>query len=137
MDAPVDRLSIFDLPSRFGALAFLFPDGETPTFGNDQVAVTKDAATALAGCHHSLIDRGVDPDQVRHFTLQMLVALFSEDIDLLPKYLVPQLLADCTSPAKAFDLLGDLFEWMNTPGVVDGGRFKGSPTSMVGSLRGP
>jgi SAM-dependent methyltransferase len=127
MDAPVDRVSVLDLPSRFGALAFLFPGTETPTFGDDHVAVTTEAAAALAACHHSLIDRGVDSDHVRHFTLQMLVALFSEDIELLPKYLIPHLLADCTSPAKAFDLLGDLFEWMNTPGVVDGGRYKGVP----------
>src|SRR5258708_14337050 len=50
MDAPVDRLSVLDLPSRFVALAFLFPGGETPTFGNDHVAVTMEAPAALAAC---------------------------------------------------------------------------------------
>ena len=44
----------------------------------------------------------------------MLVALFAEDIDLLPKYFVTQILEDCTTPASAYDLIGGLFEAMNT-----------------------
>jgi hypothetical protein len=50
----------------------------------------------------------------QHFILQMLVALFAEDIDLLPKYFVTQILEDCTTPASSYDLIGDLFEAMNT-----------------------
>jgi SAM-dependent methyltransferase len=127
MDAPVDRLRIDELPTRFGPLAFLFPNGETPTFGNDHVAVTREAASALASCYQQLSRREIPSDLVRHFILQMLVALFSEDIGLLPPYLIPHLLEDCTSPERAYDLIGDLFEWMNTPGVVNGGRYKGVP----------
>ena len=36
----------------------------------------------------------------QRFILQMLVALFAEDIDLLPKYFVTQLLEDCSTPAE-------------------------------------
>jgi hypothetical protein len=55
----------------------------------------------------------------------MLVALFAEDIDLLPRYFVTRVLEDCSSPASAYDLLGGLFEAMNTSPPVSGGRFKG------------
>jgi hypothetical protein len=55
----------------------------------------------------------------------MLVALFAEDIDLLPKYFVTQILEDCSTPASSYDLIGDLFEAMNTNPPKTGGRFKG------------
>ncbi len=56
----------------------------------------------------------------------MLVSLFAEDIDLLPKYFVTQLLDDISSPADSYDLLGGLFEAMNTKPSPTGGRFKGA-----------
>ena len=59
------------------------------------------------------------------FILQMLVALFAEDIGLLPKYFVTQVLDDAHSPAEAYDLIGGLFEAMNDPKPKSGGRFKG------------
>lgn len=55
----------------------------------------------------------------------MLVALFAEDIGLLDKYCVVQLLQDCKAPADSYDLLGGLFVAMNTPGKTPGGRYKG------------
>ena len=36
-------------------------------------------------------------------TIQILVSLFAEDIDLLPKYFVTQLLAEITTPASSYD----------------------------------
>src|SRR5208283_4501615 len=61
----------------------------------------------------------------QRFILQMLVALFAEDIDLLPRYFVTRVLEDCGTPASAYDLLGGLFEAMNTNPPASGGRFKG------------
>jgi len=55
------------------------------------------------------------------------VALFAEDIGLLDKYFVTNLLADCKSPTDSYDLLGGLFEAMNSPATRTGGRFKGVP----------
>ena len=55
----------------------------------------------------------------------MLVALFAEDIDLLAKYFVTELLDECTTPADTYDLIGGLFEAMNTHGAAGGGRYKG------------
>lgn len=46
-------------------------------------------------------------------------------VDLLPKYFVTQLLDDISSPAESFDLIGGLFDAMNTLPAVEGGRFKG------------
>ena len=61
------------------------------------------------------------------FILQMLVALFAEDIDLLPKYFVTNLLAECKTPADGYDIIGGLFEAMNSRAPKTGGRFKGVP----------
>jgi transposase-like protein/methylase of polypeptide subunit release factors len=55
----------------------------------------------------------------------MLIALFAEDIDLLPRYFVSELLEECTTPADTYDLLGGLFEAMNLNPPAGGGRFKG------------
>lgn len=125
MDVPVDKLTLAELPDRYGPLAFLSPTFEKPTFGNDQEAVTRDAADHLAGCFNKLLTRGVDRPLAQRFILQTLVALFAEDIDLLPKYFVAQLLDEIKQPADAYDLLGGLFTAMNSPGKTPGGRYKG------------
>ena len=125
MDEPVDRLPLDELPSRVGPLAFLLPVPERPVFGNDQEEVTRKAADLLAVCFNKLIQRKVPRPLAQRFTLQILVALFAEDIGLLDKYLVTRLLEDCKSKADSFDLLGGLFEAMNTPGGAKGGRYKG------------
>src|SRR3990172_2108038 len=125
MDEPVDRLPLVELPARFGPLAFLFPSHDRPVFGNDQEEVTRNAADLLAVCFNKLINRKVPRDIAQRFTLQMLVALFAEDIGLLEKYFVTRLLEDCKSKTDSFDLLGGLFEAMNTPMGVKGGRYKG------------
>lgn len=125
MDEPVDRLPIDELPTRFGPLAFLFPTPERPVFGNDQEEVTRRAADLLAVCFNKLVNRKVSRSVAQRFILQMLVALFAEDIGLLEKYFVTRLLEDCKSKTDSFDLLGGLFEAMNTPGGAKGGRYKG------------
>jgi hypothetical protein len=125
MDTPVDRLSLAELPNRWGPLAFLYPTAEQPIFGNDHEAVTRKAADRLAVCFNKLIARKVDRALAQRFILQMLVALFAEDIGLLDQYTVTRLLEDCQKPSDAYDLLGGLFVAMNTPGVTTGGRFKG------------
>ena len=125
MDSPVDTVPLAELSERWGPLAFLFPRGIQPTFGNDHEAVTRKAADLLAQCFNKLIVRRVDRSIAQRFTLQMLVALFAEDIGLLEKYFVTRLLDECHEPADSFDLLGGLFSAMNTPGLVAGGRFRG------------
>lgn len=125
LDTPVDIVKLSELPKRFGPLGFLFPGDVKPTFGNHQETVTRQAADKLAACFNSLLTRGVEQPLAQRFVLQMLMALFAEDIGLLEKYFVTQLLDECKSSQDSFDLLGGLFAAMNTPGGVKGGRFKG------------
>src|ERR1039458_7488107 len=131
MDTPVDTLPIAELPARWGPLAFLFPGDHKPTFNNDRVAVTREAADALATCFKRLIrpDRSplVPRTMAQRFTLQMLVALFAEDIGLLEKYFVTNLLNECHSPTDTYDLIGGLFAAMNSREAAHGGRFKDIP----------
>src|ERR1035441_4003932 len=131
MDAPVDTLPIAELPTRWGPLAFLFPGDHKPTFNNDRVAVTREAADALAACFKRLVPPSPSPPVTRpmaqRFILQMLVALFAEDIGLLEKYFVTNLLNECHSPTDTFDLIGGLFAAMNSREAAHGGRFKDIP----------
>jgi hypothetical protein len=125
MDTPVDRVKVGELVSRYGPLAFLFVAPEKPVFGNHHEEVTRTTADLLAGCFNKLIARKVERPLAQRFILQVLVALFAEDIGLLPKYLVSHLLDECKEPTDSFDLLGGLFVEMNTRGTTPGGRFKG------------
>jgi len=127
MDSPVDKVALGELPTRYGPLAFLFPDDEEPVFGNHQETVTRDAADKLVELFRALIGRQVPRDLAQRFTLQSLMALFAEDIGLLERYFFAHLLDDCHTPAQAYDLIGQLFVEMNMPGITAGGRFKGVP----------
>ncbi len=124
IDSPVDTVTTPELPERYGPLRFIEPGAPKPAFGVDRVAVTREAADKLAACFNKLAERGIERPVAQRFILQMLVALFAEDIGLLPKYFVPQLLQDCSSPTDSYDLIGGLFEAMNTYPSATGGRFK-------------
>jgi N-6 DNA Methylase len=136
MDSPVGQVSLVDLPRNYGPLAFLFPGKEKPVFDNDHVDVTREAADKLALCFRKLIKRGVERQLAQRFILQILVAFFAEDIDLLEKYFVVRLLDDCND-SNNYDLLGGLFVAMNTPGKTPGGRFKGVPYFNGGLFANP
>ena len=127
MDSPVDTVALIELPTRHDALAFLAPGNPNPVFNNDRVAVTRKAADHLAFCFNHMVTRGVDRALAQRFTLQMLVALFAEDIGLLEKSFVTRLLAECDNAAKSYDLIGGLFSAMNTNPPKTGGRYKGVP----------
>jgi SAM-dependent methyltransferase len=125
LDAPKDKLALTDLPQRWGPLAFLAPGSPGPKFLYDREAVTRKAADKLALLFTRLLTRGVERPLAQRFTLQMLIALFAEDIDLLPRYFVSELLEECSTPADTYDLIGGLFEAMNLDPPAAGGRFKG------------
>jgi SAM-dependent methyltransferase len=125
LDTPVDTVKLAELPGKYGPLNFMFPGDVTPIFGNHQETVTRQAADKLAACFNAMTKRGIDQPLAQRFTLQILMALFAEDIGLLDKYLVTRVLDDCKTPQDTHDLLGGLFDAMNTAGGVKGGRFKG------------
>ncbi len=130
MDAPVDRIKLENLAVRWGALGFLFPTPLKPIFGNDQLAVTRKAADQLADCFNKMVqahrpDGPIDRPHAQRFLLQMLVALFAEDIGMLPRYMVAQLLEECKTRQDSRDLIGGLFEAMNRPNKTANDRYQG------------
>lgn len=124
---PVDRIPLKNIAKQHLALSFLSPTPKKPQFGNDRVAVTRDAASNVAAAFNHLVLRGVDRAQAQRFILQAVVCMFAEDIDLLPRGLFTSLLNDCLEGASTYDAIGDLFRWMNTDPPAQAGRFKGVP----------
>ncbi|KQY61454.1 DNA methyltransferase [Nocardioides sp. Root140] len=128
LDAPMDVVRIEDLPQRYEALAFMLPDAPEPIFDNDLVEVTREAAAQVSSVFRSMVARGVDRLDAQHFVLQSVVAMFSEDIGLLPSHFFTRTVTtDSKNGKDAYDLLGSLFREMNTPGRTSGGRFEGTP----------
>lgn len=127
MDSPVGSVRLADLGEHYGPLKFLVPGQPEPIFENDRLAVTREAADCLASCFRRLRKRGIEQPLAQRFILQMLVSLFAEDIELLPKYFVTELLKEIKTPVDSYDLLGNLFAAMNTSPAVSGGRYKGVP----------
>jgi len=127
MDTPKERVSLKDLADFNGALAFLSPINEKPVFQVDHLEVTREAADRLAMCFNSIVARMVSRSDAQRFILQMMVALFSEDIGLLEQYTVIRLLDRCKKKEDSYDLLGGMFAAMNNPQGNSGGQYKGIP----------
>jgi type II restriction/modification system DNA methylase subunit YeeA len=124
IDDPVDTVKTTDLPDRYTALNFLFPEGKQPVFKNDLVAVTRVAAAKVATVFNSLVTRREERGRAQRFVLQCVMGMFSEDFGLLPKDLFTELLADCKKGQSSYDLLGSLFQQMNSPAAARAGRLK-------------
>jgi len=114
MNDPVHKMNIKDLPSSWGALAFLFPKAESPLFDNHNIAVTEEAAKIVGSLYLSLVSRGVSSSKAQRFVLQIVVALFSEDVGLLPKYILQKILTDAVKNPVIQKELNDLFIAMST-----------------------
>lgn len=128
LEEPVDRVTLKDLPRRWEALAFLLPEPVKPSFGNDLVAVTRDTASMVSAIFNRLVARGIDREPAQKFILQAVMAMFSEDIGLLPRHYFSQAVEDVLAGnGTAYDLLFGLFREMDAPGVTAGGRFEGVP----------
>jgi len=123
LNDPVDMVALGDLPHRYTAFNFLFPIEKKPQFGNNRVDVTRAAADNVAAVFNSLVARGESRERAQRFVLQCVVAMFSEDAELLPRGLFSELLDDCKGGASSYDLIGGLFRQMNNPDAARGGRF--------------
>jgi hypothetical protein len=127
IDAPVERILLDDLSARWEALGFLMPEAIEPVFGNDLIAVTRDAARDVAKVFMSLKKRGVKPADAQRFSLQCVMSMFAEDIGLLPQHSFTRAIHDASNGREAYDLIGGLFREMNTPGLTAGGRYVDTP----------
>ena len=134
---PVDVVNLVQLPDRYMAFAFLFPVEQKPQFDKNREDVTKQASYLVASVFKSLVKRNTNPQYALRFCMQSIIALFSEDVDLLPNGLFSQLIDEALEGtknqglmgghviSKSYDLIGGLFEAMNKPGLKDGGRYTG------------
>ncbi|MEG5030785.1 N-6 DNA methylase [Microcoleus sp. AT8-B1] len=112
---PVDRINVEEIPDRFTALNFLFPENRQPLFNNNKIDVTRTAADKVALLFNRLVERGEKVETAQRFILQCVVALFAEDIDLLPRGLFTEFLDICkTNRESSYDLIGGLFRQMGS-----------------------
>jgi len=117
---PVDIVRIDELASeRHNALSFLTPgEHRAPVFKNNRVEVTIDAAFQLAELFRSL-EEAVDKRIALRFTLQCMIALFAEDVGLLPHATLLNIVEDSRQRKNAtdnsHDLMALLFTMMNYP----------------------
>jgi hypothetical protein len=129
LDQPLDRVLLQDLPHRYSALNFLFPNSPKPVFHNDLEPVSREAADKMAALFRHLVKRPVKPilrEQAQRFVLQLLVAMFAEDLDLLPTTTVKNIIDDCLEHGQSpYDLFGGLFNQMNNPKPAAAGRYLG------------
>lgn len=131
---PVDTIQITEIVERRSALEFLRPNSiNSPTFKNNMIEVTKDAAFQLGQLFQSL-RREVGQDIAQRFTLQSMIAMFAEDVGLLPDATLPRIIslsreAEPKSESdNSHDLMAMLFTMMNYPGNKrTGGRFYNVP----------
>ncbi len=97
LNEPVDVVTIDELPKRYTALNFLFPGDLDPVFNNDREAVSREAADQVAELFRTLVKRVDEPvsrADAQRFVLQTVVAMFAEDIDLLPATTIQALVTD-------------------------------------------
>jgi N-6 DNA Methylase/Type I restriction enzyme R protein N terminus (HSDR_N) len=129
LNQPVDTVELEELPKRYTAFNFLFPDERKPQFNNDREAVSRKAADQTAELFRNLTHRISKPvlrPQAQRFVLQTVVSMFAEDIDLLPAGTIKGIVDDCLeNKQSSYDLLGGLFRQMDNPTPATGGRFKG------------
>ena len=117
---PVDIVKIEELlEGRHDALSFLIHgERRDPVFRNNRVEVTKDAAFQLAELYRSL-EEAVDQEIALRFTLQCMIALFAEDVGLLPPATLPRIVEDSrqrkSSTENSHDLMALLFTMMSYP----------------------
>ena len=128
MGEPVDIVALEELPKRYPTLNFLFPKNPKPKFGYDRAKVSRAAADKMAELFRGLIrhPNAVPRDRAQRFVLQLVVAMFAEDIDLMPAATIRSIYDDCVEKGQSpYDLFGSLLRQMNDPRAAEAGRFKG------------
>jgi len=120
----VDEVTIDELPERYTCLSFL--EGNTPIFNNNTESISKEAANLIGELYQYLtFEKKEDVTRTQHFILQCVLALFSEDIELLPKGFFTQILQDCIDgKANPYDEIGNLFRQMASERPARGGKYK-------------
>ena len=120
----VDEVTLEELPERYTCMSFL--EGKAPLFNNNVEDISKEAATLIGELYQYLtINKQEDKERTQHFILQCVLALFSEDVELLPKGFFTQIIQDCLDgKCDAYDEIGNLFRQMANPVQARAGKLK-------------
>jgi hypothetical protein len=132
VDEPMVKLRVADLASQSSSLAFLSKTEQPVHFGLNQIEVTEAQARSMGELFRRLRKRGEQSGgftalEAQRFVLQCVLSLFAEDRGLLPNLQFTLALDACRAGQSSYDVLGNLFSEMNTPGITPGGQFKGTP----------
>ncbi|WBY16519.1 hypothetical protein PF049_13165 [Erythrobacteraceae bacterium WH01K] len=132
LNGPVDQVSLGGLHTRYPAFNFMFSIEKAPIFDNDREAVSRRAAHQMAELYRELTLRPqatrLSREDAQRLTLQLVIAMFAEDIDLLPASTITGIVRDCLENGQSsHDLLNGLFHQMNSKTSAKHGRFAGVP----------
>jgi hypothetical protein len=132
VDEPLVRLQVADLASQSASLAFLSKSEQPVHFGLNQIEVTEAQARSMGELFRRLRTRGEKSGaftalEAQRFVLQCVLSLFAEDRGLLPNLQFTVALDACRGGQSSYDVLGNLFGEMNTPGTTPSGQFRGTP----------
>jgi hypothetical protein len=123
---PAEKVLLKDLAKRKETLAFLLPHPRTPVFDTDHEDVTERAAEKIASLYNTIISYGANKEDALRYSLQCIIALFAEDVELLPDKIFSRLIKQCVEEkVSSYDLIGGLFREMNTQGITPAGIYKG------------
>ena len=132
LNEPVDQVALADIHTRYPAFNFMFSVEKAPIFENDREAVSKRAAHQMAELYKELTHRPqatrLSREDAQRLTLQLVIAMFAEDIDLLPASTITGIVRDCLENGQSsHDLLNGLFRQMNSKAPAKHGRYAGVP----------
>ncbi|WP_394993150.1 DNA methyltransferase [Emticicia sp.] len=132
---PAEIVKLTNLVERKDAFGFLLPRATKPVFGKNLQDVTGKAAEKIAEIFRSMVKRGVSREDALRFCMQCIIAMFAEDVELLPNTIFTRLVQEALENNTAvhgndkipisYDLIGGLFKEMNTKGVSEGMRYNG------------
>ncbi len=117
----VHRLNLADLdqPEALEKLKWIFVNPENFRPGITVEQITTQAAEQFARLAQTLRERGHEPQAVAHFLSKLVFCLFAEDVGLLPKNILGQLIENAGKDLALFnEMLAELLLKMNS-----GGRF--------------
>jgi hypothetical protein len=134
-DRPADEFPLAELPERFSSLRFL--SGKAPYFRASQADLSRDAVASLTDLYAALRERRAgDLDMLRVFILQVVWAMFAEDLGLLPDSVLSRVLEGLIEDPKrsSADDLGQLFRYLSepTPRPAEGSIYAGTPFANGG-----
>lgn len=139
-DKPVDEFPLAELPERLGSLKFFAQ--EDPYFRASQADLSRDAVGKLTDLYAVLRDRRAsDLDTLRVFILQVVWAMFAEDLGLLPNNVLGRVLEGLIkdSNRSSADDLGQLFRYLAEPEPrpAKGSLYEGTPFANGGLFEHP